>query len=296
MRNEMMSEDFGILTLATPNDYLKAIGLALSLKVSNPGVKTAVACSAKLFSILRPYFDHLVEERKGLRGFAHKVYLDQYSPFKTTLFFDSDILVFKNVHDYINTWPKQPYAACGQWMTGGLSSFGLDRAAVIKRLGVDKLVGIDGAGHALFHVPESNPLFDRAREITESYSEFAGNAKYADEDVMNMAMTEFGMAPAQSGQFFARYCSARPGTMEIDSRVGLCRFLDSQTGDVFEPCMIHFAADEAPLPYTYQLWLLFGKFGVSRKELLRLGVKDWFNREIYLRLHRVKQKLISKNA
>ena len=294
MRNEMMSEDFGILTLATPNDYLKAIGLALSLKVSNPDVKTAVACSSKIFPILRPYFDHLIEERRGLRGFAHKVYLDHYSPFKSTLFFDSDIIVFKPVRDFIHTWPAQPYVACGKWMTGGVSAFGLDRVAVIKRLGVERLVGIDGAGHALFHAETSTPLFDRAREITENYSQYAGQAKYADEDAMNMAMTEFGMVPAEYGQFFARYCSARPGTMEIDARIGLCRFMDAESGDVFEPCMIHFAADEAPIPYTYQLWLLFGKFGVPRSELLSLGVKDWFNREIYLQLHRLKRRLISK--
>jgi len=288
------SEDFGILTLATPNDYLKAIGLALSLRVSNSGIKTAVACSTKLFPILSPYFDHVIEERKGLRGFAHKVYLDHYSPFKTTLFFDSDILVFRPVHDFIHRWPAQPYVACGKLEAGGVSAFGLDRSAVIKRLGVEKLVCIDGAGHALFHVPDSIPLFDRAREITDRYAEFAGGARYADEDAMNMVMTEFGLVPAAYEQFFARYCSARPGTMEIDARVGLCRFVANDSGEIFEPCMIHFAADEAPLAYTYQLWLLFGKFGVPRRELLFLGAKDWFNREVRLPLHGLKKRLFRK--
>ena len=88
---------FGILTLATPNDYLKAIGLALSVRVSNPGVPVAVACSAKVRPFVAPYFDHVIAEQAGLRGFVHKVYLDRYSPFTETMFFDSDVLVFKPV-------------------------------------------------------------------------------------------------------------------------------------------------------------------------------------------------------
>ena len=85
---------FGVLTLASPNDCLKAIGLSLSLKASNPGVPTAVACSPKLKAALSPFFDFVIEERPGLRGFVHKVYLDEYTPFDTTFFLDSDILLF----------------------------------------------------------------------------------------------------------------------------------------------------------------------------------------------------------
>ncbi|OYV43651.1 MAG: hypothetical protein B7X10_06355, partial [Burkholderiales bacterium 21-58-4] len=56
------NDNFGVLTLATPNDHLKAIGLALSLRVSNPGVPTAVACSPAVGSLLEPYFDHVIAE------------------------------------------------------------------------------------------------------------------------------------------------------------------------------------------------------------------------------------------
>jgi hypothetical protein len=131
------SNPFGILTLATPNDYLKAIGLALSLRVSNPGVPTAVACSPRVMPLVKPYFDFVVEEKAGLRGFVHKVHLDQYSPFAETVFFDSDVLVFKPLLPYVHTWGSGPYYACGGYMPGGMSSFGLDRTAVLKKLGKD---------------------------------------------------------------------------------------------------------------------------------------------------------------
>src|SRR4051812_35474258 len=111
---------FGVLTLATKNDYLKAIGLALSLRVSNPGVPTAVACSAPVGELLKPYFDHVIEEKAGLRGFVHKVYLDHYSPFDETIFLDSDVLVFKPLKPYMDSWGPGPYHACGGYETGGV--------------------------------------------------------------------------------------------------------------------------------------------------------------------------------
>lgn len=285
------SLEFGVLTLATPNDYLKAIGLALSLEVSNPGVPRAVACSEKLFPVLRPFFQHLVPEQPGLKGFAHKVYLDRYTPFQKTLFLDSDVLVFQPVLDHIKQWPDQPYVACGKWAQGGRSAFGLDRKMVMQRLGVDRLVCIDGAGHAYFDKTDSVPLFERGRYITEHYSEFGGGAKYADEDAMNMVMTEAGLIPAPYGTFFARYLSAMPGTMQMDARRKLCRFIARDTGKPFEPCMVHFAADEAPLAYTYELWRLFGAFGVTRLALLPMGAGDFYRRKIKPPLARFKQRL-----
>lgn len=284
-------EDFGVLTLATPNDYLKAIGLALSLKVSNPGVPLAVACHPQLRHLLEPHFDHVVEEQKGIRGFAHKVYLDRYSPFKTTLFFDSDVLVFKPVVDYIKNWGGQPYAAVGKYFSGGFSAFGLDRAMILNRIGVERMVGIDGAGHALFRKPDCEKVFDRAREITKNYSEFAGKARYADEDVLNIVMTEQGLKPVHDDPFFSRYMSGVEGSMVMDARKGVCCFIDTKTRQRMEPCMMHFAADEAPIPYTIQLWKLFGHFGVSRQGLLRLGFNDFFNSKIRPVLRDLKHRL-----
>ena len=90
-----MTERYGFLTLATPRDYLKAIGLALSLRVSNPNVPIAVACSPTLRDRIGRYFDYVIDEKPELRGFVHKVHIDDYSPFQETMFFDADVLVFK---------------------------------------------------------------------------------------------------------------------------------------------------------------------------------------------------------
>jgi hypothetical protein len=271
---------YGFLTLATHKDYLKAIGLALSLRVSNPGVPIAVACSPSVAVLLRPHFDHVIEENPSLRGFEHKVHLDKYTPFRETVFFDSDVLVFKEVRPYLTDWGPRAYTACGSKLRDGISSFGLDRQAVLAKLGKAELVVIDGAGHAAFRMPEAGPVFDLARQITARYSDYAGDAIYADEDAMNIAMTLLDLEPAPYGDFFARHLSARPASLRMDPSRGLCEFIAADTGKPFAPCMVHFANNEAPIPYARYLTRLFRRFSVPTKGVWRQAVSDLYTSEV----------------
>lgn len=272
--------EFGILTLATPNDYRKAIGLALSARASNPGVPLAVACSAKVGQLLEPYFDHVILENSKLKGFEHKVHLDKYSPFENTFFFDSDVLLFKDLHAITDSWGHQSYTAIGNYLSDGFSSFGLDRKAVLTKLGKDKLVVIDGAGHAFFTKPACDAVFDLARHITAHHAEYAGNIPYADEDVMDIVMTMLELAPAPGDGFFSRYLTAVPGTLEMDATVGKCKFVANYSGLPVEPCMMHFASNEAPFPYARQLYKLFKKQGISTKGLFQDAWNDFYTMEI----------------
>lgn len=272
--------DFGILTLATPNDYKKAIGLALSARISNPGVPLAVACSPKLAPLLKPHFDHVVDETPGLRGFVHKVHLDRYSPFDNTFFFDSDVLLFRDLRPVASQWASQPYTACGTYLRDGFSAFGLDRARVLQKIGKPELVVIDGAGHAFFHKPDCVAVFDLAREITTKHLEYCGNIKYADEDVMDIAMTILGLAPVPEGDFFSRYVSGLPGTMSMDATQGRCTFVANKTGKVTSPHMMHFAANEAAFQYAWQLHQLFKAAKLKSSGLLMDAVNDFYTLNI----------------
>jgi len=278
---------FGILTLATPSDYRKAIGLALSARVCNPGVPIAVACSPKLRPLLSPYFDYVIDENPTLRGFEHKVHLDRYSPFEDTFFFDSDVLLFKNLASIVEDWNDQPYTACGGYRNDGFGSFGLDRAAVLRKLGKENFVEIGGAGHGYFRKPACQTIFDLAREITANYHDYAGDIKYADEDVINIAMTILGLVPASGQGFFSRYLSATPGTLEMDATKGVCKFIARHSGLPMAPYMMHFAANEAPFPYANQLRRIFKNNGVSTRGLYRAATIDFYDLEVRPRLKRL---------
>jgi len=282
---------FGILTLATSNDYLKAIGLALSLKISNPGVHLAVACTPSVKSELTPFFDYVVDQRTDMQGFRQKVCLDYYSPFDKTLYLDSDILVFKPVSNFIQEWGDAPYTACGKYVTDGYSAFKLDRAAQLKRIGKPKFVTVDGSGHGYFNKPACNPFFDRAREITDHHKEIAGNIDFADEDVIAIAMTEFDYAPVNHIPFFSRYLSAVKGTVNMNVSLGKCSFISVDTQLPYEPCMMHFAANEAPFHYTIQMIGLFSKFGLPTMPLIKLGIKMFYKWHFKSPLHRRLKKM-----
>jgi hypothetical protein len=285
---------FGILTLATPNDYLKAIGLALSVRVSNPGVPIAVACPPRARPLLEPYFDHVIDELPGLRGFVHKVHLDHYSPFEETMFFDSDVLVFKPLQPYVDVWRQHPYTATGRMMSTGKSAFGMDRADMLRQLGKKELVVIDGAGHAFFRKPACAEIFDAARDVTARHKEIMGDIRYADEDVLDYVMTKFGIPPMPKPDFFSRYCSGKPGTMNLDATTATCEFIFQDTGQAMRPCMMHFAANEAPFSYHWQLHKLYRKFGVKPTGLLRSAVHDANERYVRGPLHNLKKRLLSK--
>ncbi len=282
----MQTDDrsFGVLTLATSNDYLKAIGLALSLRVSNPGVPTAVACSKKIMPLLQPYFDYVLEERVDLHGFEHKVNLDRYSPFEVTFFFDSDVLVFRPVKPYVEHWGAPAYTAAGEYVTQGVSTFGFDRVAAMKKFGCKQMVKIEGVGHALFCKPACGPVFDLAREVTKNYKEYAGDIKYADEDALAIVMTLLNLAPSPYGDFIVRYVSAKPGTLEMDSSRGICRLIWVDNGLPLVPCMMHFAADEVPIAYTKELRRLFRANGVPTDGLTSMCLNDLWRSHIRPRI------------
>lgn len=284
--------NFGILTLATPNDYKKAIGLALSARITNPGIPLAVACSSRIAHLLSPYFDQVVPEDGNLRGFVHKVYLDKYTPFENTFFFDSDVLLFRNLMPIVEAWSEYPYVAVGRYMDDGFSSFGLDRKKVLHKIGKSKLVVIDGAGHAFFRKPLCSPVFELAREVTQRHLEYAGPIRYADEDVMDIAMTILDLPPASHPEFFSRYVSAVPGTLKMDARIGLCEFTATRTGDILKPYMMHFAANEAPFPYAMQLAKLFSTKGLNTAGLYYEALIDSYQSNVNWPLRSfIKQKL-----
>jgi hypothetical protein len=272
--------DFGVLTLATREDYQKAVGLALSVRVSNPGVSIAVACAKDAREFVAPHFDYVIDQDPSLRRFEHKLYLDKYSPFGETFYFDADVLVFRPLSEVIDRWRQQPYAACGSHATTGVSAFGLNTETVLKLIGRKKMVRIDGAGHAYFRRPDCVPVFELAREIASNYQHYADNISLADEDVMNIAMTLLDLTPVPHVEFWSLYCSGKPGTIKLNAARGECSLEVVVTGQIQRPYMMHFAAREAPFVHARQLRLLFKKFGVPTNRITSRAIHDFYVREL----------------
>ena len=288
---------FGILTLATQDDYHKAIGLALSARTSNPGIPLAVACSNKIAPHLAPYFDEIITEDPQVRGFAHKLYLDRYSPFDKTFFFDSDVLLFRPLKEIQPNWGGRAYSACGDYVSAGVSSFGLNNVEVLKIIGREKLVHIDGAGHAYFEKPACFEVFDLARNVAANYQNFAGNIRLADEDVMNIVMTMLDLTPMPHFGFWSVAGSAKRGSLRMDVTTGMCSMIWADTGSSCNPYMMHFLANQAPLTYAIQLKRLFRKFKVRGLDpIFRKAAFDFYTINVLWPLHTLIRRSIKADT
>lgn len=261
----MANQSIGAITLSNIDDYRKAIGLALTFKMHHRGIPISVICSEKLGKILSHYFDSIVIERNDISGFAHKLYLDTYTPYKETIFLDADMIVFRSFMEIHKKWSKYPYAAQGKYTTEGVSSFGLDTEFVLNKIGKTCLTDISGAGHAYFKLPDSITLFETARNIMEDYDSYGDNKRFADEDVMNIAMTLHDIPPQTFPEFMGMPCHAKKGTLQIDVIKKQCRYYDEVIGWK-EPYVMHFARRQFPFLYAKELTKLY------RKESVNIGI------------------------
>ena len=268
--------EFGVLTMATENDALKAIGLKLSIKKHNPDVKFAIACSKKIANKIGHHFDYVIEERNDLKGFEHKVYLDEYSPFDKTFFFDADILFFKDLEPIYQAWKGNQYTARGVYVSSGFSTFGLDRAFVLSKINKPQMAMIGGAGHAYFEKPACKEIFDLARKITRNYTDYANPCRYADEDVMAIAMTMLDLKPMDAKSFVGIVAHAKPGTLKMDATKGLCQY-EGRNDELIQPNMVHFLARQGALIYRKNLSQLFKENGINLEyELWDFALKDFY--------------------
>jgi len=274
--------EFGVLTMATSNDYLKALGLSLSIRKHNPDVKIAIACYKDVSDKIGKYFDYVIEQRHDLKGFEHKVYLDEYSPFDKTFFFDADVLFFKSLNPVYEEWKGRAYTARGVYESVGVSSFGLDFEIALAKIGKDKLVRIGGAGHAYFEKPACKDVFNLARKITKDYTNYANPCKYADEDVMAIAMTILDLKPMKTVDFQSRLLHAIPGSFRMNVVEGVCTFSKKENqfkalekGRQVSPYMVHFATREGALVYRRALSQIFKENGIAMEyELWCLAFSD----------------------
>lgn len=284
-----MSES-GILTMCYEADWHKAIGLSLCLRARSTKLPTAVVAPETLRAKLEPYFDNFIPERTDLRGFMHKVYLDEYSPFTKTLFLDADMLVFRDPQELFDRWAGNAYMARGRSVKEGKSSFGLDRARILERLNKKSFACIDGAGHAYFEKPACHVVFNRAREVLQEYSSWAPSAAVADEDILGIVMTELDIHPELNKQVVGFPKAILKTIAPMDPVRGTCEYIDLD-GDHLNPLIMHFPRDMSPLLYHKHLALLSTQFQGPKGVIFRyIGWKEWGRHTV---LHGIKRKLKS---
>jgi len=288
-----MNHECGVITLAVEKDYKKAIALALTLKEHSPSLPISIVCSNKLTNFVSPYFDKVIIERSDLKGFEHKLYLDEYSPYINTFFFDADILIIKDILPIINLWSGSDYAVRGYIITKEkgkkISNFGLDRINALQLIDKKEFSVIDGAGHAYFEKPACKVLFNTAREILKEYPKYKANS-FADEDAVGIAMTKLDIKPKDNNAFLGSPWCAQKGSFKIDTNKGICTYVDKQVG-IIDPYVVHFPRFVYPYIYTVELKKIFKKNNVRIGGLYSNMLVEIFTGRVLWRLSRLKKRL-----
>jgi len=289
-----MNNECGVITLAIPKDYKKAIALALTLKEHTPKLPISIVCPEVLKSKVEPFFDQVIIERSDLKGFEHKLYLDEYSPYEKTFFFDADILIIKDIMPIINKWAGNPYAVRGHLATEGLSSFGLDRKFALGIIRKEGFVVIDGAGHAYFEKPDCKVVFDKAREILGQYDIYQTKS-FADEDAVAIAMTMLGIKPMENNGFLGSpWCSIN-NSFVINTDNSICIYDDLIHG-VVEPYIVHFPTFAYPLIYARELRRTYKRNNIKVGGIWFQAIKEIFIFNIFWPALSFRRKLMNATS
>jgi len=290
-----MSLECGVLTLAIPKDYKKAIALALTLKEHSPDLPISIAVPPDTEKLIMPYsylFDKVIIQRTDLKGFEQKLYIDEYSPYKNTFFFDADILVIKDIRPIIKRWEGNSYAVRGRLVTEGISSFGLNRKKALQLINKDQFSVIDGAGHAYFEKPKCAKVFDKAREVLAEY-EVYDTRNFADEDAIGIAMTLLGIKPMDNNGFLGSpWCSIN-NSFVINTDNSICTYNDLIHG-IVEPYVVHFPSFAYPMTYARELIRTYKRHDIKVSGIWRQAVKEIFIFNIYWPILSLRKRIIKK--
>ena len=182
----VVTQERGILTTAFgPKTYLdRAVNLARSCRYHSPEVPLAIITDKPEDKSLRRHFNQvlpLVQTRnhsegtnlKGL-GFEHKFFLDKLSPFKKTIFLDSDCLLFADISAFFERFsghvfqPSDLWIRSPQWVHGPCKKWLMDLDELCRHYGIRTLLGFNG-GCLYFENDSaaSEAFFAKVREVVQ---------------------------------------------------------------------------------------------------------------------------------
>lgn len=264
-------DGFGVVTLAAGDRrYLKqAEILSLSLRRNMPGVKLAIISDS---DALAAFADVIVPLDRSLPiSTAQKLLLDRYTPFKKTLFIDSDCVVTRPFHDELAQISRHVVTPILEHWTPreGSDDYLDDLAFALDKVGGEAYPKFNGGVYYFEQTPLAREVFAFARMIFADYRAYGARAfdrgGAGDETVMALALAHYGMNDLyEDGGRLMRTPTGLKGRITIDPLGGGCMF--ERAGGVVRPAICHFAGEYLLTP-EYRLSEICLRRGVSMPSL-----------------------------
>lgn len=243
--------DFGIITIATGNKrFIKlAKNLALSLSINNPGWARAVLTDSN-DSELNELFDFVINFNEKIEaGFIHKLYMYDYSPFKETLFIDSDSLVIAPIDELFKKMKVSDVSAQGFKFTDRIWA-GVHASKVLEYTKAKYLIMHNGGIYYYKKSLLSEKVFAEAKRLLDDYNKigfYKLRGKTAHEPLMSTAMSIHGMNAFDDENMGMRTFVDISSELKINVIQSICEFYEF-LGDKrrkVNPIIVHFSGSHA---------------------------------------------------
>jgi hypothetical protein len=267
----------GVITLAFGKQRYVDMGKSLgrSLVLNAPNLPRAVVTDSD-DSELKDLFTHIIPFQPDFgSNVRQKLHLDLYSPFKETLFVDSDCLVLNNLDSFWKVFAEQYFGVPG-WreLRKGSSDPYLDVAFILDYFKIEALPKFNGGTYYFKHCEQTTRFFDSARDLlTDSenlrFVQFRQDGP-ADEAILSVAMALEGLSATSMGVRGMWTPISSKGPLKLDVKHGLCSF--EKEGTTVYPDIIHFAGEYAScFAYYRESVKLMRRFGGDLPSFTEMG-------------------------
>jgi len=243
----------GVMTLAYgPQRFVEqARSLAHSLQLHAPHLPRTLITDSTDPTILNLFTEVIAYRPEYGSGVRQKIFLDQYSPYRQTLFIDSDCLVLGNLDSFWTAFAGQSFGVPGyRYLEKGSADPYLDVDHVLDAFNVTRLPKFNGGTYYFVRSPQAADFFNTARNLLDNWSslrlrEFRRNGPN-DEAIYSIAMAVHQFAPTSMGPGGMWTPVGYKGPLLLDALTGNCSF--EKEGMMLAPEVIHF-----PGEYAYSL-------------------------------------------
>lgn len=239
--------DRGILVLAYgAKRYIRmAEVLARSLAINSPCIPRAVVTDSSDQG-LADLYDHVVPFRPELgSGLTQKVYLDLYSPFKETLFIDSDCLVIRDLEYLWDKFEGTPFGVVGSRQASGESTFHPRVEALLDKLERDWLPVFNGGLYFFRDDDASKEVFEVARRMMPHLDEYGLtriDGEFNEETAFAVSLSSLRIEPIPDDGSIMRCTYYLFGRLHIDVSRNECEYFCRKTDSLVKPAIVHLLA------------------------------------------------------
>ncbi|MCG6136147.1 MAG: hypothetical protein MET45_16100 [Nostoc sp. LLA-1] len=245
----MAIPDKGVITLAygKPKYINMAKNLARSLRLHSKHISCAIVTDNPNDTELQKLF-HIVIPFKPEYGsnVRQKLYLNSYSPYKKTIFIDSDSIIVRNIDFIFEAFEGRSFSLAGyRYLSYGDQDNLINVDLVLTHFCLDRLPKFNGGLYYFDKSDIANSVFKTAQNILLDwkklgFSEFRGDGP-GDEPIIAISMALNNQSMFQDSGNMMRTPIGLKGSLDVDVLTGKSTF--KKYDKFVSPAVVHFAGD-----------------------------------------------------